>query len=151
MALAAVQERMTVAELAERFAVHPSQIQTWKKGLVDGAVELFRDRRSKRDSAERQVREAEFCEQIGRLHMELEWLKKNRQVSTRELRQLIEPDHGKIAFKMWGCVFQSVRSTPLPSPPHADRARPSAAAKKSKILHACRKLSDNGRNAGWTI
>ena len=33
--------------------------------------------------------------------------------------------------------------TPLPSPPHADRARPSAAAKKSKILHACRKLSAN--------
>ncbi len=31
--------------------------------------------------------------------------------------------------------------TPLPSAPHADRARPSAAAKKSKILHACRKLS----------
>ena len=31
--------------------------------------------------------------------------------------------------------------TPLPSPPQADRARPSAAAKKSKILHACRRLS----------
>lgn len=76
VALAAVQERKTAAELAKQFDVHPSQIQTWKKRVVDGASELFRDQRRDREAAERQVREAELYEQIGRLQMELEWVKK---------------------------------------------------------------------------
>jgi transposase-like protein len=76
VALAALQERRTSAELAKQFGVHPSQIQTWKKRVVEGAVELFVDPGRDRQAAERQVREAELYEQIGRLQMELEWAKK---------------------------------------------------------------------------
>lgn len=61
------------AQLASRFGVHPTQVATWKKRLVDGAQELFADqRRKKPDGADEQ----ELYEQIGRLQMELAWLKK---------------------------------------------------------------------------
>jgi putative transposase len=76
VALAAVQERRTVSELAAQFGVHPTQIHAWKKQLVSEAVELFKDGRSAKDAATTATEQGELYEQIGRLKMELEWLKK---------------------------------------------------------------------------
>lgn len=61
------------AQIASRFGVHPTQVATWKKRLVEGADELFADGR-RRSATE--VNEQELYEQIGRLQMELAWLKK---------------------------------------------------------------------------
>jgi transposase-like protein len=74
VALAAVKEVHTVSELASQFGVHPTQIHKWKRRLLDGAAEVFaRPGQPARDDDD-QV--AELYEQIGRLKMELEWLKK---------------------------------------------------------------------------
>ena len=77
VALAAVRELETVSQLASAHGVHPTQIHQWKKQLLDGAEGVFRaGPGGKRSQAEEQCSTAELFEQIGRLKMELEWLKK---------------------------------------------------------------------------
>jgi putative transposase len=76
VALEAVKQTRTVAELAKVFQVHPVQISQWKKQLVDGAESLFGDGR-RREQEDGQALQAELYERIGRLNMEVEWLKKS--------------------------------------------------------------------------
>ena len=76
VALAAVQGHKTISELAGQFAVHPTMITQWKKRLVESAAEMFEANRSPGKSAADQNRETELYEQIGRLQMDLAWLKK---------------------------------------------------------------------------
>jgi putative transposase len=75
VALAAVRGMKTASELASEFGVHPTMIAKWKKQLVDGAAEVFSRNGTSRGEDFRQ-REAELYQQIGKLQMELEWLKK---------------------------------------------------------------------------
>jgi putative transposase len=75
VALAALRERQTVSELASQFGIHPTQIHQWRKQLASGAAEVFRDGRTRRSGVP-EAEQAELYEQIGRLKMELEWLKK---------------------------------------------------------------------------
>lgn len=75
VALEAVRGQRTSSELASQFGVHPTQIAGWKKQLLDGACELFeRGRGSSRP--DQAVDPSDLYEQIGRLQMELAWLKK---------------------------------------------------------------------------
>jgi putative transposase len=76
VALEAAKQTRTVAELAKVFQVHPVQISQWKKQLIDGAESLFRDGR-RREQERDQATQAELYERIGRLNMEVEWLKKS--------------------------------------------------------------------------
>lgn len=76
VAIAAIRNDKPVKELASQFHVHSSQINSWKKKLTDGAAELFERGNKGSREHEFQQREAELFEEIGRLKMELEWLKK---------------------------------------------------------------------------
>jgi transposase-like protein len=75
VALAAFKGDRTVGMLASQFAIHPAQIHKWKRQLLDGVEHVFVDQRS-RAAQEEQIDKAELYEQIGRLQMELAWLKK---------------------------------------------------------------------------
>jgi transposase len=75
VALAAYKGEHTVNELAGQFGVHPTLIHAWKRQLTAGAEEIFSGP-ARAASADAEARQAELFEQIGRLKMELEWLKK---------------------------------------------------------------------------
>ena len=75
VALAALKGDRTVNELAAQYAVHPTLIHGWKKQLLAGAETLF-THGSKAATPDAEAEKAELFEQIGRLKMELEWLKK---------------------------------------------------------------------------
>jgi putative transposase len=76
VALEAIRGLKTISEIAKQFKVHPNQVTTWKKQLLGGASQVFEDGSvsSKKENDEPQA--AELYEQIGRLKVELEWLKK---------------------------------------------------------------------------
>jgi putative transposase len=76
VALEAAKQTRTLAELARTYQVHPVQISQWKKQLLDGVESLFRDGR-RREHDDHQAVQAELYERIGRLNMEVEWLKKS--------------------------------------------------------------------------
>ena len=78
-ALATLKGDRTVNELAGHYGVHPTLIHAWKKQLLAGAEEVFGSP-AQAVSAGAEARQAELFEQIGRLKMELEWVKKKAAV-----------------------------------------------------------------------
>jgi transposase-like protein len=75
VALAALKGDRTVNELAGQYGVHPTLIHGWKKQLLSGAEALFAHG-AKTTSTDSEAEKTELFEQIGRLKMELGWLKK---------------------------------------------------------------------------
>ena len=73
VALAAVQGEQTIAELASRFEVHPTQIHAWKKALIQGAPQLF-DNGWGQQEKDQEALVAQLYQQIGQLKVERDFL-----------------------------------------------------------------------------
>jgi transposase-like protein len=76
VALEAIKGTATVNELASRYEIHPNLVTTWKRQLLEGGSGLFNNQNGARREREQEALQSELYEQIGRLKMELEWLKK---------------------------------------------------------------------------
>jgi transposase len=75
VALEAIRGVKTVNEIGQMFSVHPTQVSLWKKELQDQAASLFETKRGPKPVDQSLSTERLYSE-IGRLKMELDWLKK---------------------------------------------------------------------------
>lgn len=95
VALAALKGDMTSNQLTSTYGVTAGQISTWKKQLEQSASELFV--RGARGPDDPEVIKAPLYEEIGRLKMDLEWLKKNLHCTLTDKRQCIDHGHSQIS------------------------------------------------------
>lgn len=75
VALDAIKEQKTSAELASQYQVHPAQIRNWKSMATKGLIDLFTDKRKGREKDQEELIQ-ELYRQLGQLNADLNWLKK---------------------------------------------------------------------------
>lgn len=73
VAIEAIKGISSISELGRKYSVHPNAISNWKKQLLEGSPEIFSIKRGKNtDNPDKD----KLYEEIGRLKVELDWLKK---------------------------------------------------------------------------
>ena len=73
VAIEAIKERDSLADLAKRFEVHPNMISKWKQEFIERSSEIFETTPPEENfEAERE----KLFAKIGRLEVERDWLKK---------------------------------------------------------------------------
>jgi transposase-like protein len=75
VAIEALKGHKTTSELASEFEIHPTQINLWKKQLLEGSKSLFSGKNEKDIESITKERDRLYT-QIGQLAVELDWLKK---------------------------------------------------------------------------
>lgn len=81
VALEAIKNQHTLQEIASRFEVHPNQVAQWKRQALESLPEAFSKSRVLEQKSDEELRDRLY-QQIGRLQVELEWLKKKSGVSS---------------------------------------------------------------------
>jgi transposase len=74
VALEAIKENKTIAELSSEYEVHSNMISKWKKHLQDNIADIFIRKNEKDPNAQEQI--DNLYKEIGRIQVENGWLKK---------------------------------------------------------------------------
>ena len=80
IAIEAVKGQRTIQEIASHYSIHPSQVTQWKKQLLESAGDIFSSGRDHATEAD-ELMKAELYQQVGKLQVELDWLKKKSGLS----------------------------------------------------------------------
>jgi transposase-like protein len=80
IAVEALKGQRTVQEIASSYSVHPTQVTSWRKQLLDFSAEAFTTGRLRSDQLDEQLK-TELYAEIGRLKVELDWLQKKSGLS----------------------------------------------------------------------
>lgn len=75
VSLEAIKEEKTITELSQEYGIHPNQIIRWKKHTMEHLSEIFGNSREMKQNVNSQLIE-QLYSQIGKLKVELDWLKK---------------------------------------------------------------------------
>lgn len=92
VALEALKEQQTLAELATKYELHPNQIVDWKKQLLNGAEQVFGNGKTSTMLPQESKEKDELYRQIGQLKVENDWLKKK---SEQVFGKSFKDDFGK--------------------------------------------------------
>jgi putative transposase len=111
VALVALKEALTVPQIAAQFQIHPNMIYKWRRQLLDGASSVFDAPHVLQGTDAQQAEIANLYEQIGRLNVQLDWLKKNLTESTAALRAMIEPEDANLSVRQQCELLGLARST----------------------------------------
>lgn len=110
VAVEAVKGLKTINQLAGEYNIHPNQVSTWKRQLLADGPAVFGNGHANVEH-EQAVRETELYEQIGRLKMELEWLKKKLPSSIDLKRTMIDNHHPTLSIRRQCELLDLNRST----------------------------------------
>lgn len=75
VAVEALKETKTIAELSSQFAVHPTQIKQWRDIMEQNGATLYTDHHQKKEREQEDLMRRLY-EQIGKLQIQVDWLKK---------------------------------------------------------------------------
>ncbi len=75
VALDAVKAQKTVNELTSDYGMHASQINNWKKQLLEALPGVFNGKQARQEEAH-EAEKAQLYQQIGKLQVEVDWQKK---------------------------------------------------------------------------
>lgn len=78
VALEAIKGYRQVNEIAQEYSVHPNQVAKWKKQLLENMSDVFDNKRGRR-APEDKSKIDQLYQQIGKLQVELDWLKKKHE------------------------------------------------------------------------
>jgi len=78
--LEAIEASKTINDIAKSYGIHPVQVSQWKKLIQDNTKSIFEGKRGPKPVAEHKAPEVLFSE-IGKLKVELDWLKKKSGIS----------------------------------------------------------------------
>jgi transposase len=77
VALEAIKESKTMAELTQEYGVHSTQIKEWKDELLKGITKVFDSGgKSEENAKQAEEKEGRLYQKIGQLNVEIDWLKK---------------------------------------------------------------------------